>query len=350
MDKRTFLLLTVASITVFGDQLTLKNGDRLTGSITKLDGGKLTFKADMAGDVTIDWPNVAELTTKGNVFVRLKKGQVIEGAIALTPSGIDVTTAQAGHVTATRDDVEFIRAPENYEAEVARYEHPTLWSLWTGAADLGFSLARGNANTATLTTSGTAVRATKEDKIQATFTSIYSSSAPAEGAASVTTANARRGEVTYDRNLSSRTFLFGDLDLEYDQFQGLNFRLAPSAGAGYHLIKNDKTLLDLRAGAALDREWFIKDVTNTYGEAVVAEEFNHKFTAKTTVHEALSFFPNVTSTGNYRMNFDTTAVTAFRKWLGWQFTVSDRLLSNPLPGLKKNDLLLSTGLHFIFGK
>jgi len=32
-----------------------------------------------------------------------------------------------------------------------------------------------------------------------------------------------------------------------------------------------------------------------------------------------------------------------------QVTVSDRFQSNPLPGIKKNDLLLTTGIRVTFG-
>ena len=51
---------------------------------------------------------------------------------------------------------------------------------------------------------------------------------------------------------------------------------------------------------------------------------------------------------NYRVNFDLSAVTAIRKWFGWQFTVSDRFLSNPIAGRKDNDILISTGLRLTF--
>lgn len=37
------------------------------------------------------------------------------------------------------------------------------------------------------------------------------------------------------------------------------------------------------------------------------------------------------------------AATKLKAWLSWQVTYSDRNLSDPLPGLKKNDVLLSTG-------
>src|SRR5581483_1437210 len=232
-----------------------------------------------------------------------------------------------------------------YETEVGRYEHPSLLDLWTGFADLGVSLARGNANTATITSNASAIRSTPRDKIEVDFTSIYSSSSATPGAPSAVTANARRGGMLYDLNLKPRVFVFGALDLEYDQFQGLDFRFAPAAGAGYHVIKNENTAFDVRGGMSLDREFFSDHTDQTYTEGLIAEELTHKFTARTSMTESLVFFPNFSSAGDYRVNFDASAVTAFRKWIGWQFAVSDRLLSNPIPGRKKNDLLFSTGFR-----
>jgi hypothetical protein len=37
-------------------------------------------------------------------------------------------------------------------------------------------------------------------------------------------------------------------------------------------------------------------------------------------------------------------------WLVWNLALSNRLLSNPLPGRKKNDFLYSTGLGITFGR
>jgi len=39
-----------------------------------------------------------------------------------------------------------------------------------------------------------------------------------------------------------------------------------------------------------------------------------------------------------------------KNWLSWQITFSDRFLSDPLPGLKQNDLLLSTAVRLTFGR
>jgi len=53
-------IVTVAGIFLFwgaagawADQVTLKNGDRLTGAIVKADGKTLLLKTDYAGDLTL---------------------------------------------------------------------------------------------------------------------------------------------------------------------------------------------------------------------------------------------------------------------------------------------------------
>lgn len=53
---------------------------------------------------------------------------------------------------------------------------------------------------------------------------------------------------------------------------------------------------------------------------------------------------DLTSTGDYRLTFDTSAVTNLNKWLGWHVTLSDRYLSNSMVGANKNDLRLTTGV------
>ncbi len=48
---------------------------------------------------------------------------------------------------------------------------------------------------------------------------------------------------------------------------------------------------------------------------------------------------------------DAGLSTALSKYLSWNLAYSSRYLSNPpLPGIKKNDTLLSTGIRFTFAK
>jgi hypothetical protein len=57
-------------------------------------------------------------------------------------------------------------------------------------------------------------------------------------------------------------------------------------------------------------------------------------------------FNNMTNTGEYRQNVDVGVTAALTKWLNWNVALSDRYLSNPAPGRKKNDFLYTMGLGF----
>ena len=147
----------------------------------------------------------------------------------------------------------------------------------------------------------------------------------------------------------------GWVNLENDQFQSLDLRFNPAGGVGYHAIKTANTILDLSVGASMDKEFFsaapgTPGLNQTYAEILIGEEFTHKFSKTFSMHENLVMFPNVSNAGNYRMNFDISAAAAIKKWMSFQISASDRYLSDPLPGRKDNDILFTTGLHFVFAK
>lgn len=71
---------------------------------------------------------------------------------------------------------------------------------------------------------------------------------------------------------------------------------------------------------------------------------------RATLKERFVPFPNLSGVGEYRMNFDAGLNTSLTKTFGWHITASDRYISNPLTGLKKNDLRLTTGVNVRLGK
>jgi putative salt-induced outer membrane protein len=69
-----------------------------------------------------------------------------------------------------------------------------------------------------------------------------------------------------------------------------------------------------------------------------------------TLLERFSFYPNISHTGDYRMQFNASLAVMMKTWLSWQTSFSDQYISYPPPGLKGNDLVLSTGLRVTWGK
>lgn len=346
------ILLLALSTAALADQVILKNGDRLSGVIVKSDTKELTLKSEFAGTVKIQWSAIDAITSTAPLYVHLTSGDTLAGPVTTSGGQFSVATTNTGTVSVTKEKIKALVSKEEeiaYEKEIERLRNPSLLDLWTGFVDTGLSMARGNSNSTTFSVGMNAARITPRDKISAYFTSLYSKNKT--GGISVVGAQADRGGIRYDANFTGRNFAFGSVDLEYDKFQNLDLRAVFGGGLGRHLIKNEATVLDVFGGGTLNKEFFANGVSRTAGEIQIGDLLNHKVNKSFQVTQSLVFFPNLSETGEYRMNFDVAAVTTLKRWLGWHITVSDRYLSNPvLATIKKNDFLLTTGLRISFAK
>jgi putative salt-induced outer membrane protein len=338
---------------VFGDQVTLKNGDRLTGTIVKFDQDKLVLKSEFAGDVSLQWVAVTAIVSAQPLHVVLKNGQTVVGVITTKDEKFEVA-APAGPLEASKSDVAAVR--NNAEQEVyMRTLHPHFVDLWSGLFDAGLSLTSGNSESTSFTLAAKAARVTSRTKLSLYATEIYSRSTLAD--VSSTTASAIRGGARLDVNLRKNWFVFGLTDFEHDRFQGLDLRNVLAGGVGYHVIKEKDRAFDVFGGAAFNQEYYSQpfnppdpSTTRKTSEIDAGETFTTKLGSRTALTEQFSIFPNLSDTGDYRLQFDATAATKIKNWLSWQVTFSDRYVSRPLAGLKNNDLLFSTGLRLTFGK
>jgi putative salt-induced outer membrane protein len=362
MMKRTAKCMPVLgflfSFSLLADQITLKNGDHLSGTVQKLDGKNLIFKSDLAGVITVPFDAVVDITTTAPLTIGLKDGKSVVGPTTLAGPKVDVQTASAGPVETQRDDITTLRNMEEqkaYDDEVELYRHPSLAQLWTGTLNLGLSLASGNSNTLNFATGFNAVRDTHKDKIGLYFASIYGSGktcaagTPSGSCPTETTAESNRGGIIYNRNITPKLYIWGQADFSSDRFQQLNFQVNPSGGLGYHAIKNETAYLDLLGGGSFNQQYYTT-FSRSSGEIVVGDEFDKVWHKRTHLHQSLRFFPNMTDLGQYRVNFDLVGSTAVSKLLALNLTLSDRYTSNPPTGTKQNDLILSAGVALTFSK
>jgi hypothetical protein len=360
----TTLSLSLLSLPVLADQVTLKNGDRLSGIIVKSDDDAKTLliKSDLAGDVTIKWDAVTAIVSSQPLHIILSDGRVIVGRVTTTDGTLEIAT-DSGTVPAAHDAVKAIHDNAT-QAEIDRLQHPGLLDYWSGLFDLGLSVTEGNSSTTALTIAGKASRVVPKNKLTLYYTQVYSKDS--RESPPVTTASAIHGGVRDDFNLNATIYAFGFTDFDKDALQHLDLRNVLGGGLGYHLINSKKTQFDVFGGLSFDQEYFasytianpapppvlLLEPSNTRhsAEIVAGESLSTKLGSRTTLSEQLSFFPNLSSVGDYRITLDANATTKLKTWLGWQVTVSDRYISNPPFGLKGNDFLLSTGLRLTFGK
>ena len=287
----------------FADQITLRNGDRLSGTVVKSDGKTLVLHTDAAGDITIKFDAIDQISTDQELHVGLKNGKTVVGPVTTSDGKLEVASKSGGTVQAPRGEVVVIRN----DAEQAAYDkslHPGLLHGWNGGINVGFALARGNSQTENLAVAFNAIHPTLNDKITMYASSIYTKN---DLASPSTVANVAQGGIRYDHDLNPRLFWFAGADFMADALQGLNLRSVGSTGLGFHAIKNERTVLDFLAGGNFTNENYTetnpapppatRKLIHNFAGLTLGEELMHKLGASTVLTQKLAFFPDLTDTG-----------------------------------------------------
>jgi len=356
--KFAVCLFLLSAIPAFADQVVLKNGDRLTGSIIKSDGKVLVIKTDYAGAVTVKFEAIQSMTSTGDLNVSLQ-GKTVVGPVTTNGDDVVVSTKTAGPVEGPKASVTMVRSP----AEQVAYEkslHPGLLEGWNGGVNLGLAVTRGNSETKNLNIAFNALRTGFHDKLILYSNSVYATN-DVPTASPHTTANMIGGGARYDHDFAPRVFGFVNGDFYHDALQYLDLRSTLGGGIGWHAIKSDSTTLDLLAGVNYTHESYSAHtlppippgtpapaVTRSLAGLTLGDAFTHNVGKGTVITQNFFFYPDLTQTGQYRGTFNFATVTKLNKWLGWQNSFADIYVSNPPTGTKKNDLQLATGLNISF--
>lgn len=363
---------------VFSDQIILTNGDRLTGKIVEADGDTMTFNSGLIGEIEMAWSAIEKLTSDKPVYIILNNGQLLTGTISVKSGKFDINNESAQKAALTKEGFRTLRGEEAwlaYTREVQRRRQPGFFDFWNGSVDTGLSLTRGNSSTTTLDIGATAVRVTPRDTLRLYLTSLFAEEGTTRGV-TVTTARSLMSGWRYDYNLPKNLFVFGFGELQSDRFQLLDLRSVLGGGLGWHALKTEDTLLDVYGGADFDQElfsdrvqrrvgpvtgpptttrrrrpeeFFSTHLTRRSGELLLGEDFSHRLAQNVSLTERLMVFPNLTDQGEFRIGFDAALVTKINRWLDWQVSFRDHYLSNPVPGIKKNDVLMTAGIRLTFG-
>jgi len=355
MHKNIFLLLSIglllaAATAVSAHEITLKNGDRLSGIVITRDRDVVVLETQYAGRIKIGMEYIETidmerpLTNISGSGERAPAPAETKSAPEQTPTGSPSAVAKPTTAAPVK-----VPAPLAAKATPRLFGDGRLYGLfdgWEGNANIGFSYTSGNSRTSTLASGIRASKAGTSDKLTVYVRSLWNSN---RNAAQSTTQNAVWGGFRYDRDFTKKMFSFASWDFERDRPKRLNFRSVIGGGLGHHTIKNDRTELDMLLGLAWNRAWQIGANTDT-PETLGAAVFKHKFTERLKVQKSFTFYQDLTHISKYRVIFDASLSADITKRIGWYITVGDRLNNRPIGVSKKNDFLLTTGIKWNFGK
>lgn len=334
----------------YADVVTLKNGDRVTGTMVVIKAGNLQLKSDILGSLSIPLDKIATFSAAKPVAVVVKDQNPVEGTLELKPSGDWQVTANGKAQTIPAANAQVIMAVEAYHTLVEASPEP--WQAWKGNATLGYAIQHGNQETNTLTTTIDAVRERPEAPIfQSHWRTNYGFTAllsHAEEDSSTVTSRTITTNLRQDYLFSPSNFVFGIGQFDHISTEGLYLRQTFGGGFGHDVIKTSHTTFSLLGGMTFVHEKFFVGVHDQSADALVGEKLGRQLSKWVRLDHSLNFYPNLTNGGQYR--FDTTTILSVKLTNKFSLNTSviDLYLSNPPTGNEKNNITISTGIGYAF--
>jgi putative salt-induced outer membrane protein YdiY len=352
MKVLAYVLLMLVSFkaTAHADVVTLKNGDRVTGTLATVKGGNLQLKSDILGNLTIPLAEVASFSAEKPVVVVVKGQKPVQGQLTLDPSGNWQVTENGKPQTVAAASVDVIMPADAYQTLVEHTAKP--WRDWHGAASLGYAIQRGDQQTSTFNTT---VATTRERPATPTFERHWRTnyglvtllSHAAQNGTSVTS-NTFNTNLRQDYLFSPGNFVFGLAEFDHVDAQGLYLRQTYGGGYGHDLINTSRTLFSVLGGLTYVHEKFSTGTFDSSAEALVGEKLGMQITKRIRLDHNLNFYPNLSNTGQYRFDTATTLSAKLSNKFSLNTGVIDLYLSNPAKGSKKNNVAFTTGLGYTF--
>lgn len=228
----TLTLATVGMSQSHADTIWLNNGDKITGKITLLDGGKLFVTTDYAGSVSVAWDKVktfesdhglviqGERYEKGVLYPSLKAGET--RSVVGTPSAIEPSSTN-GQQTLPLSDIKTIVAAK-----------PLLTDFsWKGNIDAGLSHKKSSTETQNYdVTLDTSMRhGTWRHNLDGSYHEAEENE--------VTSTKNTSGEYALDKFLDEQWFWQARYQYKRDWIEDIKINRSFGLGPGYQFWDND---------------------------------------------------------------------------------------------------------------
>ena len=336
--NRTGLWLTACTLALCaatGDEVLFKSGDRLTGTVDKVEGGKMTFTSRVAGKLTLNMADIKTFSTDAPVEIAMADGSVIrqpasaagEGQISVPSGGAQpksLDLAQIGKIN-----------PEKPH--------------WKGTAVAGATVSRGNTESETANVSLEAVRRGETDRITLGGGYLFASQRDNSTRDKSTSADEWFVKGKYDYFFTEKLYGYGNAKYEKDRIAGLDMRVSPGVGVGYQWAeRKDFSFLTEGGGTYIYEKYTEAGETCTFMAARLAYQIEKAFNDWVSAFHNLEYLPSLEQTDNFLVNAD----------IGLRAKMTERLLieaktqlaynAQPAQDREKKDFRHSLGIGLTF--
>lgn len=233
------LFLSVCAISFLrADVVVTKDGSRIVGKITRIDGGNVYVDTSYAGSLTIKQAEVVGITTDQPSGVRLASGVRVRGVLTTTNSAVQIADPHIPTTTAVAK-IAALWLQGSEDPRVAALERK-----WKFEASLNVNGESGNKNQLGTEAGFKATLANSVDSLQ-----LYSDF-NRQVSDSEESANQFKTGVDYADNYQDAESWYARDEGGFDRVMGISFYDIAALGLGHDLVKNRRETLTARFGLA----------------------------------------------------------------------------------------------------
>ena len=243
--------LLAPSFKATADELFLKDGSRLIGTVTKQDGGStLDFSTTYAGVIKVKWAEVDKVITDEAMTLLLANGETRDVISAQnTPEGVATVAPSGTAETFLLDDVAFV--------------NPEPWRLgegwhWEGRLSTELNHERGNSDKDEYDAEFSTTLRRIDDRIN------FSGDYDRETSNDVLTDDDWRLNTRYDHFVDKQFFYGLNVGLEHDRFADLSLRTIIGPVVGYEFFESKASNMGVTGGPMYVLEDFYEADNDDY--------------------------------------------------------------------------------------
>jgi len=316
----------------WGDEVMLKNGDRLTGKITT-EGSNLTVDTGPAGKITVDLKNVKSFSTGAAIDILMNDGTRVHGRVDSGPDG------------------QIMLAPDNGPARAIAFAdfkqvNPPP-STWIGNILIGGLLVRGNTDADSLNAAINVSRRGDHDRITLGAQYIFART-KSPGQSKTETADDLQGNVKYDYFFTPKFYGYGVVDAEHDVIAKIDLRLSPGVGVGYQWFDTKVFSFNTEGGIGWLYRKYAHDGHTSSVDARAAYHLKWVPVAHVNVFHDFEYLPGLDRLSNYFFDTDAGVRADITEKMYTEFKVQYQYDSRPAPGRGSNDIRYILGVGWTF--
>jgi putative salt-induced outer membrane protein YdiY len=324
----------IASARLSADVVETKNGTRIVGKVTKIDGGSVYITTDFAGDLQIKQSEVSAISTEGPLAVRLSDGTRIQGPISMQNGALQVVGAD-GTISTNIPKVAAVWPTGGMDPEIA-----TLQRHWTYEASVDVEGTSGNKDQLGTAAGFRAKLITPQDTLQ------YYAAYDRQVTSGDESADQFKAGVDYAANFTPNNSWFVRDEAGFDRIMDIDFYETAAAGIGHNFLNSKEDVLTGRVGLAYRYDGYISPKTPTVNSAAADFEVSNDLKlSESELITNITALPAFSDFSNYIITQDTSyqiplANPAWKLRMG----VSNEYDSVPAAGFKRLDTTYYTRL------